>query len=866
MYRDILQHIKNNPNITLITANQRLSGHLLKYYANLMENQIAWAKPQILSLQAWLERHYLQAVDRGHINEPVLNSLQQYMVWHDIISQSNDLALLRTEATIYSVQQAWTTLQQWNMTINENIFANSIDTQTFYHWANQFEHYCKKNQVIDNDRIIHRVINVLKKGHIKLPQKMIFIGFVEFTPSQQHLIETLHQAGCETDVIAHAYAKTESIKKICCNNNDNEIEQMVRWALLTAQQQPNETIACIIPNLNEVRPDLVKYCDDLFPDSIPYNISGGESLAQHSMVQHALILFKLCFSRVDFIEVSQLLRLSYLKNAEIESDERVLFEIYLRQTHHSTLSLSELLKQCCYYSEKNQQCIGLLSILDKLNDYQKNLSKKNSSSTWIQILTKILNIAGWPGDSPLDSEQYQRHQTMQTCIQQFASLDYINQSLNFSQVFRHLKHHISNTLFQKQSEETHVYFLGLLEAVGAYFDWIWMAQCDDRHWPAPASPNPFLPIEWQRSHSMPHADAKREYYFSQNIMEILQNSCQRLYYSYPKQQGDQEILPSPLISRFPNEILTFPDLISNISVPEYQFIADTYAKPIDVSLPISGGAQLLKSQAACPFQAFARYRLNANALESPQTVLTSAQRGNISHEILENLWGILKSQKNLLQMPINELQSLIKNTVYQSLENFKRRFPQLIKPYFFQLEHHRICQIIENWLNYEKKRLPFTVIATEANQTFKLADCQLQLKVDRIDRVNEHDIIIDYKTGMVKISDWESDRPNEPQLPLYAISQSSNVQGIAFAQIRSDEYQFKGITTENITLLDCFTDDLKAWQERINLWQEALTNLVMEYAQGFAAVDPKSIQSCLHCDLHLLCRIHQQYEEDEINA
>ena len=62
----------------------------------------------------------------------------------------------------------------------------------------------------------------------------------------------------------------------------------------------------------------------------------------------------------------------------------------------------------------------------------------------MRVLKKLLNIAGWPGDNSLNSQQYQLHQTMQTCMQEFTSLDYINKILNFKDVFRHLKHHTTN--------------------------------------------------------------------------------------------------------------------------------------------------------------------------------------------------------------------------------------------------------------------------------------------------------------------------------------------------------------------------------------------------------------------------------------
>jgi ATP-dependent helicase/nuclease subunit B len=872
MMKTWLKQLDDNTPMTIITANQRLSTHLLKDDTQFMQEGETIEKPDILSINTWLERCYHHCLDTGHLHQKQLNSLQQYALWHNIISHTEGLDLLRTDATIYSVQQAYANLQQWLLPIDETLLSCSADTQIFYQWATQYQHVCKDYHFIDPEQLIHIITALISKNVIPLKKHICFIGFIEFTPAQQQLINTLKKHGIHCETISHPHHPVNQIEKVSASTADEEIDMMVQWALSTAERYPDYTIACLIPNLSELRPNLVKSCENLFPANRTYNISGGEPLAHHSMIHHALLLFKLCFSSLNFIDLSQLIRSPYLHHAEQEIHQRVLFEIHVRKMQYPALSLPTVTQQCEQYVKKTQQCHHLLTIFDALSSYREKLTAHNHPSHWVTIFITLLNLAGWPGETPLNSEQYQRHQTWQNLLHQFSSLDWIDTTIDFNHALHQLKHHAQESLFQKKSVDTHIYFLGLLEAVGSYFDCIWMSNCNDQHWPAAAKPNPFLPIELQRQHAMPHASAQRELHFSQSIMHTLQHSCQHLYFSFSKQEGDQCILPSSLINHYPNAALSPIAQPPTTPVADYEFLNDDYAPMLTENARTAGGSTLFRLQASCPFRAFATLRLQAKALESSQNMLTAAQRGNITHAILQHLWQTIKNHHTLMQMQMDDQTELIKTTVLHALSQFQNKYPHLLKPRFFQLEAQRLCELMEQWLNYEKNREPFSVIATETQQTMNFAGMQINLTVDRIDQLdNNTQFIIDYKTSEPTPKDWFGERLNEPQLPLYAIVQKTKVAGIAFAQLRRSKMQFKGVTKVENTLTDCNTIDTyqqyteaNTWQQQLTIWEKELTVLGKQYANGFAAVDPKSPQSCQYCDLRLLCRIQQDNEVDDV--
>jgi len=122
----------------------------------------------------------------------------------------------------------------------------------------------------------------------------------------------------------------------------------------------------------------------------------------------------------------------------------------------------------------------------------------------------------------------------------------------------------------------------------------------------------------------------------------------------------------------------------------------------------------------------------------------------------------------------------------------------------------------------------------------------LKLIIDRIDEVNiegnDHgqQIIIDYKTGSANTNSWLSNRPEQPQLPLYVLSSESPVAAATFAVINVAQQQFVGFS-ETPNLLPNVQPPGKrtepeSWDELLKQWQQALTKLADEFKQGYAAV------------------------------
>ena len=236
------------------------------------------------------------------------------------------------------------------------------------------------------------------------------------------------------------------------------------------------------------------------------------------------------------------------------------------------------------------------------------------------------------------------------------------------------------------------------------------------------------------------------------------------------------------------------------------------------------------------------------------------------HRVLEFFWRETRSQSELLLLDEAALEARVRKHV-KHVTDEERGLQQ--RPAFRGVEADRVYRHVIDYLELDKQRDAFEVIGFEKEILPEIEGQTIRLIIDRVDRLaTGEEIIIDYKTGQVEPRKWFGDRPEDPQLPLYAISASKIPDAVAFAVIRDDGCSFKGVVTEAGLLPGLPPKETKlnrylveAGQNMpatIENWRLTLHQLMADFLAGNAAVDPKGgtgICKSSHCDLQPLCRV-----------
>ena len=192
----------------------------------------------------------------------------------------------------------------------------------------------------------------------------------------------------------------------------------------------------------------------------------------------------------------------------------------------------------------------------------------------------------------------------------------------------------------------------------------------------------------------------------------------------------------------------------------------------------------------------------------------------------------------------------------EALERFCRKMP--LAPRFRALEQARLEVLLAGWLEVEKLREPFTVEEKEQERRVEFGGVRTVVRTDRVDRLQDGGLVlIDYKTNAPSPSAWESERPQEPQLPLYACTLEGRLAAVAFAQVRPGDLRFNGLAEREGVLPQVKEADVDLEQHK-RQWSLALDALGEAFRAGQAQVDPRDPgTTCSRCPLPSLCRISE---------
>jgi ATP-dependent helicase/nuclease subunit B len=834
----------------ILTPNQRLSKIALEIdtQQKLAENKSVWAQQLVLPFQQWVIKLNQTLIQHGFLAPQLfLSPAQVEMLWRRIINQENSLLSHFSSSAV----QAWELSHQWEISLQDNHFLKHDASTLWQSWALKFQALLKKNQWQDHQTALIQTLayleslrslsfpqklapvcckrgresSILKDLHSFLPGNIILLGFTNFTVYEKRFLDILQNLGITITEKNFTKNPVYCAKK-SFDTQEAELEALAQWAY---EKSALGTVGCVIPNLSQIKNKITTIFDRYIENKNLLNISLGNSLSTYPLIQAAITGLKLLEDNLSIETISDFLLSVYYEKSFSELSKRSLLDIKLKSKLGIISSKSLLLKTLGkHYLRKF---------------FEKNISSKiyKDFRQWRDFFDAHLHFLGWPGERILSSEEFQLISHWDNLLDNFANLSLVSTQITFSEALEKLNTLADETIFQaRRSPEAKIDILGILEAAGLPFDYLWLAGLEENTWPSKGSPNPFLPLSLQKKLNMPHSSAEQDFKFAELITAQLLSSANEIMVSYPKNTNNNPTYPSILIKSITESDLALPVLpkISekNKVVITWQEIADIQAPRLDIDINTSYGSEIFKDQAACPFRAFAKHRLKAKKIELPQLGYKAVSRGQFIHKVLEQFFKVIDNQEKLNLLSSSDLILLLDNIIQEMFNNLDSDNTNNI---FTQVEKKRLSQLILSWIEQEKKRDFFTVIATEESLKTHFGQIPLNLRIDRIDKIGENKyLIIDYKTGKINFN--LNSIEDEPQLPLYCVVSAINVESIGFAQLRMDEMKLKSIPAEKST------------------WENALLKLADDYLQGHAAVKPKyGKETCRYCDLSSLCRIKE---------
>jgi probable DNA repair protein len=827
--------------VVVVTPNRRLA-QVLKAEFDLFQaskSLSSWEDAEILPFGAFVQRLYedsLYADDAGNLPQ-LLTDAQERALWESVLEGAELLSVADTAA---GCAAAWRLAHAWRIEGALEKFRGNDDTQVFAGWAREYKKRCTKEGFTDSARLPDFDFKARR------PKQLVAYGF-DILPPQ---VKDFFGSG----VLLCFPEQRKSIGfKVSFPSERHELETAARWARARLEEGKRR-IGVVVPDLEQRRREV----DRVFARAMdpghglpgaaraarPFNLSLGEPLGRYPLVAAALGVLELAFAEIAFADASRLLRSPFIGGAEQEMLARAQLDARLRSESGPRVSLAKLLSY-------TQACPLLRALLEKLFEKAAK-AKLQSAHDWAQHFTDLLQAAGFPGERGLDSDEYQTRLKFDEALGDFSRLALVSGKFSSREALAQLRRICADVLFQPESADVPVQVVGVLESAGMAFDCLWVSGLKEEAWPLRARPHPFLPVALQKKAGIPEAAAETSLTLDRRITAGWLVAADEVVLSWPEKDQDRDLLPSPLIAEVPDGdvvLPSFPDYRELLySVRATEKIPDGKAAPV-AERAIRGGTRVLADQAACPFRAFARHRLSAEGLDTPSEGPDAMDRGILLHSLMAEIWREVKSREGLDR----DLSGIISRCARKAIQErgFEGRFAAL--------EQTRLEKLAAEWLEVERERPAFEVIAVERKQTIDIAGLLFSGRIDRMDRLADGShALIDYKTGSrVTPNAWLGARPDEPQLPLYAVTAKEHISAVVLAKLRRGDMKMAGFSIREKEFPG--VKQALSWDGLVQGWKDELENLATDFSRGAAQVDPKKgAATCRQCDLQPLCRVHER--------
>lgn len=829
--------------------------------------------------KVWVLHDFINNLFKKHPNIKmsyrVLNGIEEKLLWESSIKQykKSFFDLSNIEKLSETAMQANRLIDQFNIGENTLKSEERSEEHAFFNaWRLLFKKHCNDKNVITFNNLLKISEEHIRNGDISIEHPICFVNFELTTPIEDSFIEA-----CKTQVDIELFKAPQIepyIESRVFLNEEHESMQIVEWC--KTQIENNKKILIVTPQLDQIIDRLTSMLDKTFhPETFTPSLSQEKRIYQFSL-NTPLFHLSMVYLNLKLIELAArgTSKINELKNILSHSgwsDGKELCQRYklinqLERKRRGNLSVKDLIEMSELIEDLNNEIPFLKIHLNHIHTSHHEWRTKRSPSEWIKTFEEYLKNIKSSLLAPKDSFEESIYETWNKTNETISSLDNLMGEVSIQEMLDIFQYYLKKTTHQhKHQGNFKIDILGFHETTYENYDATWIMNLNEHHWPSPHQYNPFIPIKIQHdrhinTHEKRHLNASK-------ILDKFTHTSPFVTLSYAKKMGEEEIFPSPTLHDFVSskllEDINFKFKKNEFNHEFIEYIEDSTSSHIEVQQTVKSGIKLLEAQSICPAWAFYEFRLGARKIEEEdEENLTTRLRGNLFHKTLEQFWTENNSASLVSALNEKELSKKIQSIAHKNISIEKKKYPRIL-PEFFNIEEMRLISYLEKWIQHELKRGDFEVKETEKNIPIHLGCLNFNIKIDRIDEVNQKNIVIDYKSGATKtLNEWFLNAYGELQMPFYALFASNKpIDAIAIGIINSPKPQWIGIGRDRGLLQgikDAAAIDYQSWDDLIGFWKYRIDEAVTSYESGNAAIKFTREKDMAYCQVKPILRLPER--------
>ena len=859
---------------TILTPGLRLARQIESaYLQRALAKQSVTEPPVVTAVDAWLEREWLEAVERGMLPQKrLLSGLQEQHLWRQVVErhlqQQGTFQLLQPKAAAALAKSARQLLLSYADSPEQprwsQFWQQHADGEAFLAWLERFEHRLEAGDYVTRQDAYRALMSIERTQR---PRVHLAFG-QELPPLTRRALE--HCAVVQE--IAPAVDQILPLPGDQYVDRLTELRAIAAWAA-QRHREGSGTTAVVLLDMQRDRVDFEYLlreqldCLDARFASLPVNFSTGMPLSKTPMYRDAMLALRVENDQLSRMEVLSLLRSPYVVNwpEGAANLQRVRLADAVMKAGVEQFSRQQL----AHLTQRIAPDSQLNAILRELGSGSRR-ERKDLLPAHAQKIGAQLRLWGWPAREALDSLEFQQFNKFEASLDLLMGLNDLDGPLTFSEALSRWGICLEDMIFQPQTENSAVQVLGPLEIMGLSFDAVHICGANAGAFPGPPQHSPLLPAALEHALDLPARTTAQCAQEAGRRLRHWQATHRQITASCFRTDDGVDYLPSPLLAMRGEEMQSPINSQQWRPAVSVESIADVAVPPIKGSTDVAGGAGVLRDFSQCPFKAWLRHRIAPASASDVVLGLSALERGNLVHWALEVIWSHLGSQAELLAQSESARSACIAAAADAAIQTLIQRSSQSgfsvvarVGAQCLELERIRLSGLLTDWLALEQLRtVPFTVVKQEQSATLELQGITLSLRPDRVDQLADGQrVVLDYKTGTARVSSCLGERPSDPQLPLYSLL-DVEVTGLAFANLKAGSLGFSALG-EGLGLnlggpdkplsKQVGSSEIVQWSDLRDLWLTNLRQLAKGFVEGEAQIDPKPA-ACQFCEYDSVCR------------